>query len=85
MSQKLYQAEQRVVKKQAEIQKTQNQLKQLQEKLGKLQEEEKVLLAERMTALFTEYDVTFEDAKKLIAQTKEGGSGHVSGTESSDL
>lgn len=87
MNQKLRQAEQRVTRKQAEIKKTREQLKQLQDKLGRLQEEEKLLEAERMTALLTEYGVTFEEAKHIIAQNKmRGGSGnHVSSTEPSDI
>lgn len=85
MSQKLQQAEQRVARKRAEIEKASGQIKQLQEKLVRLQEEEKILEAERATALFTEFGLTFEEAKILLATKGKEGGHHVSSTESGNL
>lgn len=83
MSQKFKQIEQRLSKKKQEYEKVERQEKLLAEKKQALELDIKLLEAERTTALYTEYNLTFEQIKQLVEKERRqsGGEVHVSSAE----
>lgn len=70
-------------KKKQEYEKVERQEKLLAEKKQALELDIKLLEAERTTALYTEYNLTFEQIKQLVEKERRqsGGEVHVSSAE----